>query len=86
MRWIKEILRDAGIDTNTDTSHSSRAAATSYGFEKGTRIAEILDAAGSSDARTFASYYQKPVVRHTRNEYYASLRAGHGAKSGIEHT
>ena len=45
-RWIKEVLRDAGIDTNTYSLHSSRAAATSYGFEKGTRITEILDAAG----------------------------------------
>lgn len=64
-RWIKEVLRDAGIDTNTYSSHSSRAAATSYGFEKGTRITEILDAAGWSNARTFASYYHKPIVSET---------------------
>jgi hypothetical protein len=56
--WIKEVLRDAGIDTNIYSSHSSRAAATSYGFAKGTRITEIMDAAGWSNAQTFASYYQ----------------------------
>ena len=64
-RWIKQVLRDAGIDTSNYTSHSSRAAATSYGFEKGTRITEILDAAGWSNAQTFASYYQKPIVSDT---------------------
>ena len=63
--WIKEVLRDAGINMNTYSSHSSRAAATSYGFEKGTRITKILDAAGWSHARTFASYYRKSIVSET---------------------
>ena len=64
-RWIKEVLRDAGIDTNIYSSHSSRAAATSYGFAKGARLTEILEAAGWSNAQTFASYYQKPIVTDT---------------------
>ena len=64
-RWVKGVLKDADINTNNYSSHSSRAAATSYGFTKGAELTEILQAAGWSNAQTFAAYYHKPIERET---------------------
>ncbi len=64
-RWVKGVLKDADINTNNYSSHSSRAAATSYGFAKGVKLTEILQAAGRCNAQTFASYYHKPIERDT---------------------
>ena len=41
-RWIKEVLKWAGIDTKIYQAHSIRAAATSKAFLKGQSVADII--------------------------------------------
>ena len=58
-RWVKTVLKGAGIDTTKYSAHSSRASSTSFCESKGLNLQEIMKAAGWSRAGTFAKYYQK---------------------------
>lgn len=59
-RWIKTTLKDAGINTQLYSAHSTRAAATSA-VAKEVDISVIMSAASWSRASTFAKYYKKPI-------------------------
>lgn len=59
-RWVKLILRKAGID-RCFTTHSTRSAATSMARLKGVPLQSILKSAGWANARTFARFYDKPI-------------------------
>ena len=59
-RWIKEILKATGINTDKYSLHSTRAASTSKCRSKGLQIDEIMKTAGWSNAGTFARFYRKP--------------------------
>ena len=61
-RWIKALLKIAGVDVNVFSAHSTRAAATSTAHRKGATIASILQVAGWSNVQTFAKFYNKPLV------------------------
>ena len=61
-RWIKALLKIAGVDVNVFSAHSTRAAATSTAHRKGVAIASILQVAGWSNVQTFAKFYNKPLV------------------------
>ena len=53
-------MRLAGVDVNTFTPHSTRAAATSKA--SGTvKLGTILKSAGWRNARTYAKFYNKPI-------------------------
>jgi site-specific recombinase XerD len=60
-RWIKEVLKSAGIDTEKYAPHSTRAASTSKCRSKGLQMDEIMKTAGRINAGTFARFYGKPV-------------------------
>ena len=61
--WTKEAMRLAGVDVNIFSPHSTRAASTSKANLSGTvRLGTILKAAGWKNARTFAKFYNKPIV------------------------
>ena len=60
-RWVKEVLRSSGIDTEKYSAHSSRAASTSFCKAKGLSLQDIMTAAGWSDTETFARFYEKPL-------------------------
>ena len=60
-RWCKHTLREAGIDIDKYSSHSSRSAASSYAAAKGLSLKKISAAAGWSRERTFAQYYKKDI-------------------------
>lgn len=60
-RWVKQVLKDAGIDSMF-TAHSSRAASTSYCRSQGLNLNEIMKSAGWSNAVTFGKFYNKPIV------------------------
>ena len=66
-RWIKEILKAAGINTEKYSPHSTRAASTSKCGSKGLQIDEILKTAGWSNAGTFARFYRKPFDTEEQN-------------------
>ena len=59
-RWIKSTLLKAGINTSTFKAHSTRAAATSAVTQQ-VDLTSILKAAGWTNCRTFATYYNKKV-------------------------
>ena len=59
------MLQESGIDITTFSTHSTRSASTSKGFEMGIPLTEILSAASWANARTFATFYNKPIVENS---------------------
>lgn len=60
-RWIRLVLKMAGIDMNIFTPHSTRAAAVSAARKSKIPICTILDTAGWSSCKTYAKFYDKPI-------------------------
>ena len=63
-RWVKDTLDEAGIDTFTFSSHSTRSAATSCAKAQGLSLREIRGAAGWTNSQTFAKFYDKEIVQN----------------------
>ena len=61
-RWLKTIMAMAGIDVKSYRPHSIRAASTSKAYSVGVPIQEIMKMAGWANARTFALFYNKPIM------------------------
>ena len=61
-RWIKEILHRAGIDIKQFGAHSVRSASTSKAKLNNVSVSDIMDRAGWSNVKTFASFYDKRIV------------------------
>ena len=59
-RWLKELLKSAGIDTDKYKAHSTRAASTSAAKSSDLPVTAILEQAGWSNERTFRTFYNKP--------------------------
>lgn len=66
-RWLKTTLKDAGINVDLFTAHSSRTASSSYGSSSGLAINDILKAGGWSRAGTFAKHYNKQICTNFGN-------------------
>ena len=64
-RWIKEFLRDAGIDTLTYKAHSTRGASGSKAKAVGLSIEDIMKQGNWSNSTTFEKFYHKPIVDST---------------------
>lgn len=61
-RWLKDILKKSGIDTNIYSGYSTRHASTSSAARKGVRIEKIRQAAGwTSSSNCFAKFYNRPL-------------------------
>lgn len=60
-RWVKEMLRQAGVDTDSYSSHSTRSASCSAAAKQGANLSTILKAAGWSSERTFIRFYKRNV-------------------------
>ena len=60
-RWIKSVLKLAGIDTNVFGSHSTRAASTSAAFTRDANVDNILQSAGWASDCVFKKFYLKPI-------------------------
>jgi integrase len=61
-RWVRYVLRSAGLDTGSFTSHSTRAASSSAAERGGATVEEILSTAGWASCKTFAKFYKKPIL------------------------
>lgn len=62
-RWIKATLREAGVDTNMFTAHSTRHASTSAAKRCGISIELIRKTAGwTNSSSTFARFYNRPLI------------------------
>ena len=66
-RWVRETLKEAGINTTTFTSHSTRSSSTSTAKVRGLSIEEIRTAAGWTNDSIFAKYYDKAVINNFGN-------------------
>ena len=64
-RWIKDLLKDAGIDTTKFTGHSTRSASTSKAQVSGVSLEDILSRAHWSSSSTFTKHYNKKVSMET---------------------
>lgn len=60
-RWIKSVMKDAGIDVDKYKTHSTRGAVTSKAKFSGVPLSEIMQVAGWATERTFARFYEKPL-------------------------
>lgn len=62
-RWIKSTLKEAGIDTEIFSSHSTRHASTSAALRAGMTVDAIRKCAGwSENSAIFAQYYNRPLL------------------------
>ena len=64
-RWVKDVMREAGLDIKKFTPHSIRAASTSAAMRNGIPIDSILATAGWTKESTFRKYYNKPLAVET---------------------
>jgi integrase len=61
-RWLKEVLKLSGIDTNLFKAHSFRGAATSKAYSEGCNIDNIFKRAGwSNNSTMFAKFYHRQI-------------------------
>ena len=60
-RWVKSILKQAGIDTDKFTCHSTRAASTSCVKAAGLNLPQIMESSGWSNSSTFAKFFDKNI-------------------------
>ena len=61
-RWLCEVLKLSGIDTNIYTAHSYRHSSTSKVEAKGVHIDTIMSRIGwSQKSKTFARFYKRPI-------------------------
>lgn len=63
-RWIKKVMKAAGIDISRFTPHSTRSASTSAAVGK-LPLDTILKTVGWKSDCTFRKFYNKPVVDKT---------------------
>ncbi len=70
-RWVKMVLQSAGVDITKYSTQSSRAALTSTCRKKGLTMKAIKEAAGWSNAQTFAGFYEKP--NETEGENFSKV-------------
>ena len=70
-RWIKLILKKAGIDTSVFKAHSTRAAASSAAFNY-VDINSILKTASWTRESTFSKFYCKQPSSQSYAQHFAS--------------
>ena len=72
-RWAKQVLVMAGVDTNTYSPHSTRAASTSKAYSKDVPLDVLMKAAGWTSEKTFQKFCNKPVQSEDDNLTVAIL-------------
>jgi len=61
-RWVKIVLKNAGVNTDIFTSHSTRHASTSKAWRMGVSVDTIRKTAGWSESSSvFAQFYNRPL-------------------------
>ena len=74
-RWLKTVMKSAGIDVSIYKAHSTRAASTSAADKKDVPIGHIIAAAGWSSEKTFQAWYNKPVD-NDKNDFAGGVLQG----------
>ena len=65
-RWVKEVLKRAGINVKKFKAGSTRSASTSKASTQGAPVDEIMQAAGWSRPTTFSKWYKKPIKSNAK--------------------
>ena len=65
-RWVKKTLRDSGIDMNIFSPHSTRSASTTFAKQY-VPLETALKTGGWRSMKTFALYYNKPILTDEGN-------------------
>ena len=60
-RWVKELMTEAGIDTDVYQAHSVRPASASKAKSRNVPIDLIMNTAGWTKESTFARFYDKDI-------------------------
>lgn len=60
-RWIKQILKDSGVDTAVFSAHSTRGAAASKAAAKDVPTDSILRSGSWASESTFATFYRREI-------------------------
>ena len=60
-QWVKSVLTLSGINTESFSAHSTRAAASSAAAGAGVALKDIMNAADWTNESTFKKFYHKPV-------------------------
>ena len=63
-RWVKALLKAAGINTAEFGAGSTRAASSSKANKLGVPLEEIMASAGWSQVSTFSRFYKKEIIRN----------------------
>ena len=56
-RWLREIMTEAGVNTDIFKAHSVRGASTSKASHEGLSVGQIIETANWSNATTFQKFY-----------------------------
>merc|ERR1712121_531452 len=62
-RWIKGVMKKAGIDITKYKAHSVRGATTSKARAQGLSTNEVMERANWSKAKTFYRFYHREIPR-----------------------
>lgn len=60
-RWIKDLLKSSGVDTDTISAHSTRGASASRVVRMVVTIDSVLNTAQWANASTFARFYNRDI-------------------------
>ena len=74
-RWVKSLLKRAGVDSSKFGAHSTRAASSSAAKQAGVPIMDILSTGEWSSERTFARHYSVPIQK--KNNFAEAIFAEH---------
>lgn len=73
-RWIKQVMKDSGIDISIFSSHSTRHAASSQALRVGISTDSILKAVGwSPNSSIFANHYNRPIHNDPQIDFARSI-------------
>ena len=61
VRWVKEVIRNSGIDAEIFKPHSTRVASNSAAYKLGMPLQEVLKRGQWSNAGTFFTYYFREI-------------------------
>ncbi|KYN29087.1 hypothetical protein ALC57_01488 [Trachymyrmex cornetzi] len=62
-RWIKQTLKECGVNTAIFSAHSTRHASTSCAAKKGVSLDLIKRAAGwTGESQVFTNFYNRPII------------------------
>ena len=69
-RWCKSIIKESGISIHSYSSHSSRAAASSYAKTRRATLSTIIQSAGWKSEWTFDQFYEKQIEEEVEFQNY----------------